>query len=802
MIKHYIKISLRNLKKYRTYTFLNICGLSVGLTSIYFILLFVNSEMGYDRHHTNYEALYRVNTELNINGERTELATTPPGLAKRLLKDFPEVQEVTRILPFLGIKKNTLILNNERISEESGFLADPNLFDVLKYQVVYGDLSTALNEPHSIVLSETLYKTIFKSGNPVNKTIKISNRNGEYSYTVKGVFKDDYYKSHLQPKFIVSMNSGVVGKFAWNNDRIVGGNFMYTYVRLRESTEGVLLSEKIPNFLSAYMNEIKHGHNFQPIADIYLHPVSRAEFGLTGNIKYIYILFGVGILILIIACINYTNMATAQATKRAEEIGVRKAFGANKRSIIWQFLSESLIITSLAMIISVVMLFLLRSSFIELTGNVISYIDFFNTLPLFILLGIVLSIISGGYPALYLSGLKIGSTGYEKLGNKNMGKVRKVLVVMQIAISATMLFGTLTIFAQMGFINGKALGFEKHGRLVIPLQDYQIKKQYEALKDDFSRISGVESVTGTSYSPVENVLSNNPYFLNKTEMESEQGISISQNDIDYGLIEILNFDLLAGRTFDSEISSNDKNSVILNETAVNALGVSIDNIINKHIYTKEDSIIDMTVIGVIKDFHSQSLHKPIEPYLFSMRPGRTMSSIILNFDQEVKSGLLFELNKTWSKLFPDHPFEYQFLSEQWSMQYNTDKRFGDFINFFTIIALVLSCIGLFALTSFTIQQMTKEIGIRKVLGASTLRIYYRVTSRFLVLIIFGFIVSLPIAFFTMEKWLSSYSYHIDFGWQIIVKSFLICMIITLLVISFKILSASKINPSITLRNNH
>ncbi len=799
MFKNYLKITLRNLQRQHTYAFVNIIGLSVGIVSLFYIWVFIESELSYDRHHENVERVFRVSTENTLNGEWITMATSPPGLAKRIAADLPEIQEATRVSGFLGIKKNIIRIDNRTFMEKDGYFADPNFFKVLTYDLLEGNPETVLDKPQSMVLSHTLANKLFESKEVVGQTLTLINDYGEYDYNITGVYEDRGVLSHLNPAFICSMNSGAIGNFITSSDQIVGNNFLFTYVKTNQLIASAELQEKIPAFLSSYVDDAKHTHSFLSVQDIYLHSEGRGDTSLGGDIRYLYILASIALLILVIACVNFANLATAQATKRAKEIGIRKTFGAYRKMIIIQFLGEAMIMSLLAMVLSVVIIGLITPGYTHLTGKTISLIAVLEHIPVLVLIALVTSLLAGSYPAFYLSKLKL-QTVLNKGARNGSGSflIRKGLVVFQFVIGILFIIGSFTTLDQLQYIKSKPLGFNVENQLVIPLQSKEAINELERVKQTFSTIPYVKNIAGTSYTPAEFVLSDNHFRTSRTA--EGEAVVIRQNDVDYGLIETLGIELLAGRTFDKSFGQNDS-TILLNETAVQSLGMTNEEILNREIYTSEgEGTIGYRVIGIVRDFHAHSLHRAIEPYLFAMRPGRTASSLIVTTTNASPTEIIESLEKEWKTLFPQLPFEFNFLDQQLQSKYAIDEKFGQVILVFTMIALALCFIGIFALTSFSIQQNMKSISIKKVLGAQVGSLYFQMASGFLLLVLMASVIALPIGIFTMSKWLELFAYRIEPGFESAFIPVLFIVISTLLVISQKLLKVAKVNPATILRS--
>lgn len=797
MIKNYIKITYRNLKRQWVYTMINTVGFSTGIISMFFILIFIKSEMSYDLHHDDADRLYRIATETTINGEQVSMATSPPGLSKRLLSDLPEIESSTRIVGFLGVQKNILMVEDRTFLDEGGYFADANFFALLTYKILAGDKETMLSEPQSMALSKSLAIRLFNTADALNKVVTVINDYGKFDYQVTGVYENEGSQSHINPTFICAMNSGSVGKFVAANDRVAGNNFLYTYVKINKGVNIGHLESKIPAFISKYVEDPHHTHRLVPITEIYLQSGGENEAGIGGDIRYIYILVTIAVLILVVACVNFANMATAQASKRTLEIGLRKTFGAQKKSITFQFLTESIILALIAMVISFIAIYLLAPYYSNLTGKEVPLNLLIAHLHWFVGLALLTGMMAGSYPALHLSTLRLQSTTGKSTGGTGSVFIRKVLVVFQFAVGILFILGTLITSRQLTFIQSKHLGFNSTDQIVVQLQSEDAVNQFENVKAAFSSIPGVHSVAGVKYTPAEVVLSDNHYWASSTP--TGEGVVIRQNDVDYGLIETLGIELLAGRTFERDMSANDS-SVVLNASAVKALGYTINDIVNQKIYTNEgEGVIGYRVIGVVSDFHAHSLHRAIEPYLFAMRPGRGVSSLIVGVD-DVDRNILKSLEKNWKQLFPDLPFEFDLLDRQLRARYDKDYKFGKVIFLFSIVALILCLFGIFALTSFTVQQNLKTISIQKILGASARSIYISLVFRFMILILIGSVIAIPTGMILMNRWLALFAYRIEPGIVFGLIPMGIVALSALLVISYKILKVARVNPAHTLRS--
>jgi len=807
MFKNYLKIALRNLVKQKGYTLINVLGLTIGIISVFLILIFIDSETHYDQHHDDYQNLYRVATTININGEILELATSPPGLAYRLKSDFGEIEEVTRLSMFLMVDKNILEIGEKQFFESKGYFADSTYFRLIKYDFIYGNQETSLDGPQKIVVSEILYNKFFDGEDPIGKSITISNNHGKTDYQITGVYTESKYNSHVNPQFICSMNSGTVGKFIYNSDELAGNNFLYTYIKLVPGTKAESFNSKFPDFLNKHLGDVmKEGtlykeHYLQNVSDIHLHSALMAEADTNSNAKYIYMLLSIAVFILVIACINFMNMATAQSAHRAREIGVRKVFGAFKSSLVYQFLGEAAVITFFSILLSIVGIYLVLPFFNHLVGRnlVIDLTSNIQQLGLIIVLGVITSFLAGSYPAFYLSSIKTINV-VQGLQKKSKGGfiIRKGLVVFQFIIAIALIIGAITINNQMRFIKDKSLGFQKKNKIIVPLQSADGIARFQTIKKQIEGLSGVKTTAGIKYYPGEFIMSDNLYY--KEGNTIDQAVRIQANTVDFGLIETLGIKIMYGRSLDINRPGDVGNSVVLNETASKSIGYSPEEAVGNKIYAEEDTIREFTIVGIIKDFHFSSLHEKIGSLIFINREENKYPYLVINTESNDYSTLIDNIEDRWKATMPNLPFEYFFLDDQLQKQYDNDRNFASIISSFTTIAIILCCLGLFGLSAFTAEQRTKEIGVRKVLGASVSEILLMLTKNYSLLVLIAFIFAAPLGWYFMNKWLDAFAFRINIGAGILLTAGLVTLIFTLLVVSYQSLRAATANPVNTLRS--
>ncbi|MCU0447078.1 MAG: ABC transporter permease [Microscillaceae bacterium] len=762
MLKNYLKIAFRNLWNNKIYSFINLSGLALGITCCMLILLLIRHELSYDLHHPQAEQLYRVTTELGKDDEIFKSATTPPPLAWNLKKDFPEIQQVTRVLGLFGVNKSIFTYEEKRFFEEKGFYVDSTFFQIFKYEFLSGNAQTALNEPNTIVITENIAQKLFGQQSAIGKVIKINNNFGEISYKITGVLKAKQANSHIEANFLMSLNSkGGISEFAYNNQEWVGNNFLYTYLQLKPNTIAQNLEAKLPKFIDRYAGEAlrkdgrKKEHFLQVVSNIHLYSDLSNEISGNSNITYVYILTAISILILLIACINFMNLSTARSGKRSKEVGLRKVLGAYKIQLIQQFMGESLLIAGLAFGLSLAFLELILPSFEQLINQNLNFSIFNNFSNLLYLLGLSLftGFLAGIYPAFYLSAFQPIKVLKGKLGNRfSASFLRKGLVVFQFSISITLIVGTILILEQLQFLQNKDLGFKKVDKLIVPMRTPEAQAQYKTLQAEWQKISQVVALSGATSHPATSVLNDMNFYAEGKN--AKDGSILKMNYTDYDFLKSVDFQLVKGRYFDKKYKS-DSSKVVVNENTLQRLGIKLEEAIGKKIKAIRNSM-SFEIIGVVKDFHFQSLHSPIEPYVFLLNEqGNYFPYVIINYKTAKPLQFLQNLKEVWDKYNSTVPFEYSFLENDLARQYEADQRFSWIIQTFTGIAIFIACLGLFGLASFTTEQRTKEIGIRKVLGASVNQIVILLSQNFIKLVLIAFLIASPLAYYLMSQWLQN-----------------------------------------------
>jgi putative ABC transport system permease protein len=805
MFKSYFKIAFRNLSANKSFSFINISGLAVGLTTCVVIMLYVLDEMSYDKHHKHGHLVYRIASE--VKGEKWMAAPAP--LAEGLKKDFPEVEQVTRLLRFPGAEK--MLLKNEQnqkqFFETNAYYVDSTFFELFTYDLKFGDVNTALHEPNSIVISEQVAYKFFGNENPVDNVLKIGLSFGEFNYTVKGVFKNSNNKSHIPANILLSMNNGDVGGWVKTLTNWASNSIFHSYVKLKEGTDAKAFESKLGSFLDRNGGADFKAAGFtkqlfiQPLEDIYLHSNYGYEVAANGNVKYLYIFTTIAAFVLLIACINFMNLSTARSEKRAKEVGMRKAIGATRSALVSQFLLESIFISGLALVLAVVMIQLVIPVFNQLTHKHLSLLKVPHGYIWLIALTLVTGFLSGIYPAFYLSAFKPIAVLKGKLANNfSAVAIRKGLVVFQFTISIVLIFSAILIGQQMNFLSSQSLGFDKNQKIIIPIQTNESFTNANTLKNELLNNAAVFAVAkGGTYPGIESVTS---MLFHAEGSASQENVDINTASVEAGYIETLGIKLLEGRDFAKD-SADDLQALVINEAAAKQLGYTVENAVGRKVYYEfQNQKVEMNIIGVVADYHFQSLHQKIKPLALTVSPffGGPTSYLIVDVKSSDYAELITAFQKSWSKINPNSPFAYSFLDQDFQKNYEKEERTAQLIRYFTIVAVVIACLGLFGLTTFTAEQRIKEIGVRKVLGASVSEIVSLLSKDFLKLVIISIILSSPIAYYIINEWLQGFEYRIGFHWWVFVIAGIAAILIALFTISFHTIKAAISNPIKSLRS--
>ncbi|PZX51326.1 ABC transporter permease [Algoriphagus chordae] len=803
MWRNIIKISLRNLKKHKSLTVINVLGMAVGLAACLLIGLFIFDELAYDQNIKDGDRIYRVALETSESG----WAGSPGPLAEGLKNDFAEVESSTRIMKFPELDQ--MLLKREsngeitQFYETKGYYVDSTFLDVIDYELVSGVPSTALKAPNSVVLSASLAKKFFGEADPLNQPITIGLPFGDFDYTITGVFEDKNRQSHIDANFFLSMENNDIGNAVKRMTSWAANNIFYTYVKLKPNTESTVFEAKLPGFFDKHgaadlkAMGVEKSLFLQPIKDIYLHSNVEYELGTTGNITTLYVFGSVAGFILLIACINFMNLATARSEKRSKEVGIRKLLGANKSGLVRQFLGESMLISLLGLIIAFLLASLLMPYFNQLTGKELDlYQDTYPLIAIF-LLAIAAGLLAGTYPAFFLSAFTPSSVLKGKFRGKLSGfSLRQVLVVFQFAISACLILMVFVIKNQLSFVQSQDLGFSKDQQLIIPLQSEEAAGKYEILKAGLLQNTNVNSVTiATTYPGIESIESM-MYYADGQPKDRLVNITNAYVGDDY--LETLGFTLLEGRSFTQDYTS-EYPMMILNEAAVKALGYQVADVVGKKAnFDWRGKLNSLEIVGVVKDFNFQSLHKEIQPYAFIK--GNNGGYLIANFSGTNTNDVLANAESVWQKSDLSEPFVYSFLDQDFQRNYEKEERIGNIIIAFAMLAIFIACLGLYGLTAFMTEQRTKEIGIRKTMGASNWRIVTLLSRDFGKTVLLAILLSVPLSLYLSNAWLENFAFKIELKWWYFVLTGLVALMIAMITVSFQSIRTALMNPVESLKS--
>lgn len=755
MIKNLLLIALRNFKKDKWYSLLNILGLTIGITFSLFLIFYITDELNYDRYHNKADRIYRIVSYVQEQDKNTNFTLTQFPLAETLIKDFPEVEASARFL----FRERTLFKNgNNSFYETKIYYADSTVFNLFSYSFVEGNAANALNEPNSIVISKTLAEKYFgKNTAAVGKTLKTV-----YDvYKVTGVIEDVPKNSHILFDMLISVSSIIRGN---QDGQYNWGNFNnFTYVLLKEGTNVTAFSKKLIPLYDKYMAPIFAQYNVkiyygvQPITAIHLHSNLEREPEELGSMTYIWTFSAVAFFMLLIACINYMNLTTARSARRAKEIGIRKVTGSTKKHLVLQFLGESLLTAFVAVLFSILLVAILLPLFNSLSGKAFTMQTLLQPFNIILLAGIALftGLVGGSYPAFYLSGFRPVSILKGALskasGNVNL---RRTLVVLQFSISMIMLICTWIVYAQLSYLNKKDLGFDKVQVMTVTVNTGEDERsKIFAMNNEFRNLPGIKAVgSGNSY-PGSTYIN-----LNLFSVESNQNGFVDKGiecyNIDENFLDALGMKLAKGRNFSTP--SDTLRSILVNEAMVKHFGW--DNPLGKRVKFPGDTTGNFNeVIGVIKDFNQKSLYNPIAPLILFYAPNGNI--IQLKMDVKNLTTSIAHVQNTWKKHFPQLPFEYKFLDDDFNSQYIADQKRGKIFAAFSILTIIITCLGLLGLTAFTTQQKQKEISIRRVLGASTLQMVTMITKNYLWLSLIATCIAFPVAWYFMNNWLQIFPYN-------------------------------------------
>ncbi|MFD1145231.1 ABC transporter permease [Larkinella insperata] len=807
MLRNYIKIAIRNLRKQRGFTFINISGLAVGLACCLLITLYVVDELSFDRFHEKADRIYRINADIKFGGNDMHMAVSPDPIGPTLLKDYPQVENFVRLHGRgTWLVKRAGQPNN--LQERDIIFADSTLFDVFTLPLVAGNPKRALTEPNTIVISESAAKRHFGSQNPMGQSLVLDNN---LTCRITGIMRDMPTNSHFRTDFFVCMRSD---NYQWGNWL---SNNHHTYIVLKEGVdpqsfsrnfEAVIQKYVGPQavaFLGTTVEQFRQAGNrinywMIPLTDIHLHSKQNIELAPNSDIQYVYVFSAVAVFILLIACINFMNLSTARSANRAKEVGVRKVLGSVQRQLIGQFMTESILMAVLALALALVIVALAVPFFNEISAKQLTVDSLFvpQFLPVLLTLPLMVGLLAGSYPAFFLSSFRPISVlkGKINLGLKSAG-LRSGLVVFQFMMSVILIVGTLVVYRQINFIQTTKLGFKRDQVLTVN-EAYGLGNQIQAFKEEVLKLPGVVLGSLSSYLPVPSDRSDSALFP-EGQIDQSKAVSSQQWAVDHDYIPTLGMELAQGRNFSREFGA-DSSAVILNETAVKIFGFK--NPIGQRVARMVDNegkvFKTYTVIGVVKNFHYESLRQNIGSVALFMEPSR--GSISFRLGGQDIPGLVKQVEAKWRQMAPGMPFNYSFLEDSFDSMYRAEQRVGQIVLTFSVLAILIACLGLFGLAAFMAEQRTKEIGVRKVLGASTTSIVGLLSKDFLRLVLIAILIATPIAWYGMNQWLEDFAYKIDVPWWVFAVAGVAAVVIAFVTVSFQSIKAAMTNPVKSLRS--
>ncbi len=809
MIRNYVKIAWRNLVKNKTFSIINIAGLAIGLACFILIALYVVDETSYDRYNEKADRIYRINSDLRIGGVDLTLATSSDPMGAALKDDFPQVEQFVRFYASSGSK---LIKDGDQYINESRVVhVDSTFFDVFTLSAIAGDPHTALTKPNTVVITESAANRYFGTTDAVGKSLETNDHNGT-RYQVTAVIEDIPSASHFDFDFFFSMANV---SYPWGN--FLSHNFQ-TYILLKAGTDPEAFEKNFAQVVDKHvmpqakqymdinsMEEFNQAGNrldysLIPLTDIHLHSDRHPELGVNGNIQYVYIFVAVALFILLLACVNFMNLSTARSASRAKEVGIRKVLGTERRLLISQFIIESILTVLVGLLLAIGLVALTLSSFNAVAGKELSMLNLLRPAHLFslVLLTVIIGTLAGLYPALFLSAFRpikvlkgTISGGFQK------SNLRSSLVIFQFITTIIIIASTLIVFRQLNFIQNKKIGFDKEQILVINGTN-ALGTKTESFKNEVAKMNGVTSASFAGFLPVSNSSRSDNSFSTDAVMNESNMFNMQIWDIDYDYITTLDMHILEGRNFSPDYGT-DSTGILINEAAAKLIGYS--DPVGRTIYMPNDLSSPptaYTVVGVVEDFHFESLRQHIGP--LSMRLGNNKRATAFKVDANDVHALVSSIETQWKSMAPGMPFSYQFLDESFESMYRAEQRVGKVALSFSILAIIIAALGLFGLTTYMVEQRTKELGIRKVLGASISGIVALLSRDFIRLVLLAILIASPIAWWVMNRWLEDFAYRIEIQWWMFAVAGLAAVVIALLTVSWQAVRAAVANPVDSLRD--
>lgn len=797
MFKNYLLIATRTLSKNLGYTSINVFGLAIGLACCLLVTLYIRFETSFENFHENKASLYRYVSRYERDGQMRMQTNLPPGMAPLLANHFPEVEHYTR----LGEvdERPLMVFEKQPLDAKRFVMADAGFFQMFTFPLVQGDAKTVLTRPFTIAIAQSVADKYFPGGDALGKTIRFDN---EFDFEVSGVFEDVPANSHLQFTYVssfITMGKVLEKRYNWPAERLLENldawNYSaYFYIPNAADPDELAkrMDQKFTEARGDKYNANVTGDWLQPLEEIHFTKGIRNDVA-SGDKSTIYIFSAVALLILIIACFNFMNLSTARAMKRAKEVGLRKVMGAFRHQLVRQFLGETLIMVSIALVLGIVLLELMVPMFNSLVGQQLK-VEYFTRnsfIWIFILAGLVTGVLAGSYPAFYLSSFNPARVLKGETGRSGNAGLRKVLTVMQFGVAIFLLIGTFAVFKQMSYVQDTNLGFNQESIIYFapPTELYNRK---EAFRQNLLQHSAIQSATFSNGTPG---MSNSTWGYNFPDLKIE-GQTMNTMIIDFDYLKTYGLEIVEGRNISSEFSTDSSDAYLINETAVRDL--MLENPIGTTIQAT-DGHGPGKIVGVVKDFHYRSLHKKIEPLVLRHDQNNMWCMSVKFSDGALKEGLA-AVESEWKKIVPDYPFNYEFVDDTIARQYKADQNTGVLLTSFSALAIIIACLGLLGLTAFMTEQRKKEIGVRKVLGASVASVVLLLSKDFSKLIIIAFVIVVPIAWYAVNQWLNDFAYKAEISPLVYLGAGLSILIVAFSSMAYQSIKAAVVNPSDTLRN--
>ncbi|MFV1884761.1 MAG: ABC transporter permease [Balneola sp.] len=803
MFKNYLKIAFRNLKNQKSYSFINIFGLTVGLTSFILIGLFVQYELSYDDFHINSDRTYRINAFQPANEYLGSnwFALSPTAMAATLKEDFAEVEYAAY---FSGT--STLLTTDEDSFNEWGVAADGDFFDIFSYTWFAGNPKTALNNPNSIILTASLADKLFGVENPIGKSVQQTYANGkEVVKMVTGVIADPPKNSHFSFQYVV--NDQTTPYYKYNLDEWSNTN-VYTFITLKDGISKEEFEAKLPGFADTYIAASDHyqenpdglpTHSMQDLGDIHLNS-SHINFNPStpGNIRSVYMFSVIALIILLIACVNYMNLSTARSLTRAKEVGVRKVIGANRSNLIMQFTSEAVVVSFISIFLALLFIIGFLPVFSDLMGRELSLQVFLNGkfLALALCTSVFAGIASGSYPAFYMSKLKPALIFKSQVkGGKGNLFLRNILVIGQFTITIVLIIGSLVVYKQLDYVRTTDTGLNREQIISVSNRDSELWNQYETVKSSLLSNPSILEVSASQMNPV--YMSSRTTGTEWEGKQEEEELAIYVSPVTFGFVELFDLQVIAGRDFSEEQYNENEADYLVNETTLRELGWTKEEALGKSFYVWGN---EGKIVGIVKDFNFQSLYQEITPLAIMLAPEYDHRYALIKVSDKNLPETIAFLETTFTGFSPEYPFSYVFLDDSYERMYQSDLRLGTLFNYFTLLALVIASLGLFGLATFVTEQRTKEIGIRKVLGANLLHIISLLNKDFLKLVVLSFVIAAPIGWFVAQTWLKDFAFRIELSPVIFIIAGFLTIAVALATVSYKSVKTGLANPVDSLKS--